>query len=935
MAEPVCPPSPRASSPPFRRRNSSAPPSSSRRFHLNIINNDNEVNKLLARANSDLSAYKVRSALALYTEVLDKLSPGHPCALLNRSLCYLTLYYPNLAAIDAYRAILAAHWAKTEDQKTPQTKQILNFGRYTQFAKTTSKHDWVTEPACYVGLGLFQWLSTDLASIAVEPQSRLKVEGPVPAVKAIKIGALNAANDIILKGFYRLALALWKCGGGALKSALDVLSDAQDLAFCVSQDTEQYRDLENAILFEIETVLKDEEEVKLFQIKRNIQTDPKILREYKELGFQGLARTRFTNIKRELYPWDTYSLTSHNQEALAAIDDMVKQHFGECFGAATAPADDGSPPKAFLYAQEDIAVSEPMFEELSSFNVLSNGWDGGGITCDLCASHLKISGDLLLRANRIARDLQNTEFARENSGRDRSDRSPAPSEDSERTRSFEVSTPKSDPWVSITTQDSTDKGEIITKEARISQAMVDSPHNEDAVHGTIESSPHPQHPQPPPDGFQLCTKCRNIALCSPKCRQYAFNIYHKNCCKTGLEQYIRSRTNVSDTWPGVPEPEHQVLLNLLVLRILAHSMDSESHPLSKPWMRGLDGGLEASRDSGRDWKEEDSKVKVTWKEHVNVDLDDLYPERASWKKLVRDAEKTSKDTRSLLPWSFDNNVRIPLRCLFTMGGTELALDTARFDGWVLETMRAKIASNMRITLYPRFDKAFDNDGTAVAEWAFKQDPTPNAYADRNIYSSTVKMDEKKKVIWMASLHPIASLVRVAAEDETPNVQLMERGGILTCVPPAPSTALRPENSKGEGRVDGKDADYESGDSDILLSDSLMDLDFESSPPPVIKAGEPLLRAAEVAPWVLETDIETEVWELFTKKEGSSVSSSAATQTESSILFAGDTMLDADETEWGDDFAMDDEDFEAMLKLRSEELVSDDDEDDDFMDVDGS
>ncbi|KAF2810270.1 uncharacterized protein BDZ99DRAFT_462858 [Mytilinidion resinicola] len=242
---------------------------------------------------------------------------------------------------------------------------------------------------------------------------------------------------------------------------------------------------------------------------------------------------------------------------------------------------------------------------------------------------------------------------------------------------------------------------------------------------------------------------------------------------------------------------------------------------------------------------------------------------------------------------------------------------------------------MRITRFPRLDKAFGNDGKVVAESVVKQEMIPNVYAERGMHSSTAKIDEEEIVMWMASLHPIASLVRVAGENETPNVQLMERGGKLLCRTSTHSITPRQENVKGKGRADGKAVDYDSGDSDILLSDSLMELDFDSSPLAVIKAGEPLLRAAEVAPLVLDTDIESEEWELFLKEE-SNASSAAGTQAESSILFAGDTMLDADETEWGDDFAIDDEDFEAiMMKLKADGVEDEEFEDDDFMDIDGS
>ena len=59
-------------------------------------------------ANIALNNGEFTKAIDRYSEVLYKLSPGHICALLNRSMAYLESGYGELAVMDAYRACVAA-----------------------------------------------------------------------------------------------------------------------------------------------------------------------------------------------------------------------------------------------------------------------------------------------------------------------------------------------------------------------------------------------------------------------------------------------------------------------------------------------------------------------------------------------------------------------------------------------------------------------------------------------------------------------------------------------------------------------------------------------------------------------------------------------------------------------------------------------------------
>lgn len=62
---------------------------------------------IMVRGNMLLSTGKTAEAINYYTHVLHKLSPGHVCAFLNRSIAYLEEGCYELAVMDAHRAKIA------------------------------------------------------------------------------------------------------------------------------------------------------------------------------------------------------------------------------------------------------------------------------------------------------------------------------------------------------------------------------------------------------------------------------------------------------------------------------------------------------------------------------------------------------------------------------------------------------------------------------------------------------------------------------------------------------------------------------------------------------------------------------------------------------------------------------------------------------------
>ncbi|KAK3044532.1 hypothetical protein LTS18_001011, partial [Coniosporium uncinatum] len=185
---------------------------------------------ILAQATNHLIAGRPSRAHEIYTEILASSSPGHPCAFLNRSLCYLLLDYPSLAVTDAYRALLAANCGKYEGVGNPYAKALIGFAQTVREAQEAGQ-GWASDNTCLVGKkdGL---LGVELASVRICPRSKRKVlaersSQPSPSKKSTNTFTKAAeyvsglADETRMKAYYRLAFALWKCGGGALKSALN------------------------------------------------------------------------------------------------------------------------------------------------------------------------------------------------------------------------------------------------------------------------------------------------------------------------------------------------------------------------------------------------------------------------------------------------------------------------------------------------------------------------------------------------------------------------------------------------------------------------------------------------------------------------------------------------------------------------------------------
>ena len=150
------------------------------------------------------------------------------------------------------------------------------------------------------------------------------------------------------------------------------------------------------------------------------------------------------------------------------------------------------------------------------------------------------------------------------------------------------------------------------------------------------------------------------------------------------------------------------------------------------------------------------------------------------------------------PWSFISHVVRPIRYihqLFENTNTDQFVNLGILDGWIINTLLVKINRAMRITKGPRYVKCFGADGmldTAFGPW----DERWEGLAE-------ILKNQEDKTHWIASIDSLFNMIRIADPvlGETPNVTVVLREGVNVYA-------------------------------------------IETDAGPAIKAGEPLLRAAE-------------------------------------------------------------------------------------------
>lgn len=379
LAVPPTPPTKSATEPKGSRQAakgpSKRPPGSYLSTDLRLIFSPDETDNFLSKASTHLANGQPYQALQTYTKVLLEISPGHPCAFLNRSLAYIALDYPELAVADAYQAAMISYGMRPSNA-IPGDRRLSTVARYKR-AELRAKQNgevWTKESKFYVGQG---WLRVPLAAIY------LNVDKP-RAGESVREAVCTALE---LKAIYRMAYALWKCGGGALPDALGLMSDAKAVYKLNSEEEICFLALGNQIMCEIEEALSKEAVLSRFSSEDGLsdrQTEAKgrfVLSEYK-----GLLRRRYTMVRREVYLWNMHEPALDDPAVLTHFEKKYSYLLRGCNVQAFRPSEE-KVPKLGLFARKDIQDGELVLKEGSALQVTTAcASQTKQLYCNVCAA---------------------------------------------------------------------------------------------------------------------------------------------------------------------------------------------------------------------------------------------------------------------------------------------------------------------------------------------------------------------------------------------------------------------------------------------------------------------------------------------------------------------------------------------------------------------
>lgn len=142
------------------------------------------------------------------------------------------------------------------------------------------------------------------------------------------------------------------------------------------------------------------------------------------------------------------------------------------------------------------------------------------------------------------------------------------------------------------------------------------------------------------------------------------------------------------------------------------------------------------------------------------------------------------------PWSFTSHVVRPVRYLYQIFEGTLTnqfLRLSQVDGWMVNTLLAKINRAMCVSDGPRYAKSFGADGMLAEEfgpWDQRWDGlTVNHHSDNATEGKGKEKQEEENddddskensTTWIASINPLLNMIRIAdpAKGEIPNVVIV-------------------------------------------------------------------------------------------------------------------------------------------------------------------
>ncbi|MCJ1474619.1 hypothetical protein MMC13_003279 [Lambiella insularis] len=723
-----------------------------------LIHSHDGAEDLLFRGNAELAAGQPDRALHLYTRVLYKTCPGHVCAFLNRSLAYISLGYPELAVMDAYRAAFVCNRTRYSPYQSPRDRELCStIAQYLRSEELHLKADepWTSRPASRTGP---RWLSTKLADIFISPM----IDAEQQEQKTIPWDALET------RAIYRMCGALWQCGLGARADALGMIDDmilasAGHVYELTEDELESFHVLGDEIL---EDCMKD------------LSTDNELT--------QSLMRCKLTWAHRVVYPWNKHVPDTNTSYKDAEELEIFADSAAPSCTVRLKPETPKSGAALKLVAARDIDHNNVVLSEESLLQVsTADSVLTQSFICDSCATVMITSGEAQPQTARQKPQSWASSGA--------SVGSTIPNSPATYAAFFEQQAKEQ--GLPLSVEDCYDFAQAKEEYPLYSPApsrpstppsrpSTPLPHGKPREQGKLDLTPD----------FFHCNVCLAATFCCDDCFGFSSD-YHLKLCNTGVEAHIRSayhgQAQIFDpnSFTRVDNrllirPENRCLYDLLFVRILSMAVDKDVNALDLPEIRWLNGDLRTAPPS-----------KETLATISNLDPA-LLPGKAT---------PESVGHSKVLPWTFTNNVLLPIFYL-KMLDIDPVTHLDKTDGWVINTLYAKIMHSTRITKGVRHSRTYDEGGKLVREETFAPEPVDHD-------------------MWIGSIHPVFSMISVIDDDEdrVPNV-VMREGRSVKCF----------ATSSGDQFPQQTDRNVLTG-----VDDELRTLHQSR---PCIKAGDPILRS---------------------------------------------------------------------------------------------
>ena len=621
------------------------------------------------KGNKALVARKAKEAYDHYTQILYTVCPGHICAFMNRSLAHILMGYPELAVFDAYRATQLCHELRNNEGEEclpgdtviqcdwaidQNTDTILEAVRsYLRREKTAIENleDWTKSP--HIGR---YWLADDLASCLCWGSSNDYTHR-------------SDLQGLEIRSYYRMVGALGQCGGGAKSEAAGLIDDI--MAQKTLNRSSLLRQAEMVAFGRLGASLVDGI---CIELSHSAHTTPE---------WKAVLNMRTSMVSRVLYPWDTYTPRLETaveiKEFTACLDSQ--EHKTEAYyGRPTLVL----PGTIELKAGRDIFNGETVVKEESILRATT--MEPGEVqefpttrVCDNCKRTFVLTSPLL--------PPQSTPPKRSST-----------SEDNNATRESLLG-----PGTNFTGRVQSEvmseqKDTLAASEASMPQRphiMTSSPPTLSTASASL-SPPRSvtsgdEAPQDPRKRY-ACSDC-DAEYCGIRC--YATRrAYHSPICEGKmadlLKMHYRAALHRMQDEPDRKLVSRVNLILRIIMRVLAMSLEQREHPLNLAPIKHLNGLLRAAVNPCEPMQQGQAII---------VGMPTLGPSAVVVNdSSVLEREKPTLDTPPCaqpvqeakdLAWSYNSNVVIPMTALMAMGVGAYE-DLKRYDGWVINTLYAKI-----------------------------------------------------------------------------------------------------------------------------------------------------------------------------------------------------------------------------------------------------